>query len=137
MLCFSVSVFSSAQLLPTGLSSILNISFGNAVCSCRSVRKDYEMPGISFNVTEVNTVDCRGPFRVHSLYMSQKSITKDLNNWNFLTTFLLLSWQHTLINTLLLVLLIKFSIYFWVYHICSCLIWVRLLTGMCNIHLSF
>lgn len=80
MLCFSVSVFSSAQLLPTGLSSILNISFGNAVCSCRSVRKDYEMPGISFNVTEVNIVDCRGPFRVHSLYMSQKSITKDLNN---------------------------------------------------------
>lgn len=53
MLCFSVSVFSSAQLLPTGLSCILNISFGNAECSCHSVRKDYEVPSISFSVTEV------------------------------------------------------------------------------------
>lgn len=53
MLCFNVSGFSLAQLLPTGLSSVLNISFGNAECSQQCVRKDYEVPSISFSVTEV------------------------------------------------------------------------------------
>lgn len=61
MLCFNVSVFSSEQLLPSGLSSILKISFENAECSQHSVRNDCEVPSISFSVTEVTQLIAGDP----------------------------------------------------------------------------